>query len=746
MTRRSVFIIAFIVATGAISLPVASVQADTFVVNSTADEVDAVIGNGVCATAGGTCTLRAAIQEANALPGPHQIDLPAGVFRITRPGADDTAVLGDLDITPQLTINGAGRDQTIIDGMGLDRVFHAVTGATLTIRDLTIQNGTTAVMGGGICHPGPGSVLTLARVRIAGCSSGGGGAVYHGPGDATIADCVFENNSATGSGGALFFGGSGALTILDTSFTANVASGTGGGVYYTGAAAVTMSGSTFVDCGGTAGGAAYVNSNAPLVVTDCSFESCFASNEGGAFYASGAPGLNPVLARCVFRGNDATGNGGALYLSGPSDIHLAACLIEDSRSGAAGGGLYYAGGGATTLEQCDFFANQAMGGSGGGFYGSFPGAFAAVDCRFVENTTSGSGGGVRLNGRSSNTVTGCYFADNKAFNSQGGGFCDTGGGPAGYTNTTFARNTAVSGAAFAAGGGLYSSIGSAVTLIGCTLSGNEASGAAAEGGGMFCSGPSAALTNTTFSSNVSGFCGGAIYAATGGTTITNLTFFGNAAASGGAAIWRAGPTFVQNTIIGHGLAGGSCGGAPIISGGHNIDQDGGCGFAAAGDLNGVDPRLGPLQNNGGPTQTHALLGGSPAINAGDLSLCWGTDQRGLPRAVGGTGCDIGAFEVVSDCNNNGQDDTAEVVSGATADCNHNGIPDSCDIAVGLSQDCDGNSVPDSCQVDSNGNGVIDACEPGPQPSAGPCGVCGMGVGMMMPFVLLGMAWMKRRTR
>jgi hypothetical protein len=283
------------------------------------------------------------------------------------------------------------------------------------------------------------------------------------------------------------------------------------------------------------------------------------------------------------------------------------------------------------------------------------------------------------------------------------------------------------------------------------------------------SGPSASLVNTTFSSNVSGLEGGAIYAFPGATTITNVTFFETAAAGGGAAIWQAGgPLTVQNTIIGHSLAGSSCGGGVITSGGHNIDQDGTCGFAAAGDLNGVDPLLGPLQNNGGPTQTHALLGGSPAINPGGAGVCPVTDQRGLPRVT----CDIGAFEFISDCNHNGLDDIAEIAAGVTTDCNHNGIPDNCE-----SPDTDGDGIWDICdtctdtdgdgfgdpgfpantcptdncpttpnpdQADSNNDGVGDACTGAPAGSS--CGVCGLGVGMMIPLTLLGLGWMKRRGR
>src|SRR5262249_45355762 len=98
--------------------------AATFVVNSTLDAVDAVPGDGICATAGGVCTLRAAIQEANALSGSDVITLPAGIYRLTIPGSnEENSATGDLNVSTVITINGAGAATTVIDGNGLDRVF-----------------------------------------------------------------------------------------------------------------------------------------------------------------------------------------------------------------------------------------------------------------------------------------------------------------------------------------------------------------------------------------------------------------------------------------------------------------------------------------------------------------------------------------------------------------------------------------------------------------------------------------------
>src|SRR5438874_2252898 len=110
---------------------VASASAATFTVNSSVDAVDAIPGDGICETVrgNGVCTLRAAIQETNALTGPNEIVLPSGTYTITIPGRFEgfgiyRSAIGQFDITNDLTINGAGASTTIIDGNNLDRVFH----------------------------------------------------------------------------------------------------------------------------------------------------------------------------------------------------------------------------------------------------------------------------------------------------------------------------------------------------------------------------------------------------------------------------------------------------------------------------------------------------------------------------------------------------------------------------------------------------------------------------------------------
>jgi CSLREA domain-containing protein len=120
-----------------------AVSAGPFNVNSTSDHVDLSPGNGVCQDSTGQCSLRAAVMEANALPGADTIVLPSGTFNVQLPGNnEDAGLTGDLDLTGTLTLRGAGSGLTIVDAALLhDRVFDVLTGAQVSLSDLTIQHG-----------------------------------------------------------------------------------------------------------------------------------------------------------------------------------------------------------------------------------------------------------------------------------------------------------------------------------------------------------------------------------------------------------------------------------------------------------------------------------------------------------------------------------------------------------------------------------------------------------------------------
>lgn len=215
-------------------------------------------------------------------------------------------------------------------------------------------------------------------------------------------------------------------------------------------------------------------------------------------------------------------------------------------------------------------------------------------------------------------------------------------------NTTLSKNTAEAGGAICNGGLL--------TIENSTFTENKAR--SHRGGGIFNYG-TLVISNSTFSGNAAPGAGGAIHNGTllGGKGIlfvSNSTISGNSAQptyGGGIYNLNGAAATIQNSIVSNN-AGGNCRGT-ITSKGHNLSGDDSCTFSSTGDLNNTDPKLGPLQNNGGPTQTMALEPQSPSIDAGNPNGCTDgrghaltTDQRGEPRpdAEDSRGCDIGAYE------------------------------------------------------------------------------------------------------
>jgi beta-glucanase (GH16 family) len=203
-------------------------------------------------------------------------------------------------------------------------------------------------------------------------------------------------------------------------------------------------------------------------------------------------------------------------------------------------------------------------------------------------------------------------------------------------------------------GGIYGFFGSTINITRSTVSDNAALVDVA--GGLRSLG-NATIVNSTFSGNVStAWHGGGIFHTDGQLTVTNSTFSGNVAPGGTASGILvatfgapANATLTNNVLEGLGgafacaIEGG--GAATITSGGHNVISDGSCNPNGTTDLSSTDALLGPLADNGGPTLTHALLSGSPAIDHADATACPPTDQRGIVRPQG-AGCDSGSFEFV----------------------------------------------------------------------------------------------------
>jgi CSLREA domain-containing protein len=551
----------------------------TFVVNDNGDAADLNIGNGSCdtnAAAGDQCTLRAAIQEANAIFGNDTITF------ILAPGSTITLNAALPDIFGNLTITGPGSSQLTVTrstagGTPEFRIF-STNNVTVGISGLTITNGKTP-------NGDPGAT--------SGGSAPHGGGIWQSNGALTLTDVVItgnrSGNGGEGTGGSNSFGGWG---------------GFGAGLYSAGT----------------------------LTMTNCVVSNNTTGTGGTGGYSGGG------------------GYGGGLQV-GPGSVTLTNVIVTGNRTGDGGMGINaglssgnsgYGGGissDATPLNMTNVtISNNVIGdvvrgnaGSGGGIM-IFSGTATLTNSTVSGNLTgngsgflaqSGPGGGIA--NVATLTVNGSTINDNATGNSDQ------------YSGTT--------------GGGIYSTF--KLTLVNSTISGNR----------------------TGSGSSSSGQGAGIFSAAT--VSMTDCTVTGNTAFSSiGSGMYGYNNNIkVRNSIIAGNIGVGDCDVAGTFqSQGHNLigKSDGSNGFTngSNGDQVGststtpLAPLLGPLATNGGRTLTHALLDGSPALDAGDDCVTQpahcgdsnisqlSTDQRGsgFSRIVDGPDADttatvdIGAYE------------------------------------------------------------------------------------------------------
>ncbi len=329
-------------------------------------------------------------------------------------------------------------------------------------------------------------------------------------------------------------------------------------------------------------------------------------NSSGVFEISS--GFTVVISGVEIRGGwDATGAGGGILNRGTltlTDSAVTNCLA------LFGGGLYNEG--TMTL------INDTIGGNN-------------TDPANTKPATAGYGGGIYSKGGPL-SLTNTIITGNNAY--VGGGINTFAGGTLAITDSTIQWNHAALN-----GGGINTEAGAGqMTISGSTIIFNSSD---SNGGGLYLS-TTSSMTNDTILGNFATLNGGAIYNYSGSATLTNATVNQNQnnAPQSGAVFRESGAVSVRNTILDNSF---NCRGG-ITSLGHNIDSSNTCGFTGPGDLVNTNPRLGVIGDNGGPTQTEALLEGSPAINAADPEIYPPTDQRGVTRPQG-SGPDIGAYEV-----------------------------------------------------------------------------------------------------
>jgi hypothetical protein len=359
------------------------------------------------------------------------------------------------------------------------------------------------------------------------------------------------------------------------------------------------------------------------------------------------PGVTLILIELtVTEGNASIGGG--VFVENYATLTVNNSIISDNSGGGIGNG------GVLVVNNSSFSSNSAAGG-----IDNWRGMVTVTHTTFSDNSASG----IR-NSWGAMTVRNSTFSGNRG-DCDGGGILNYGGKLA-VSSSTFSENSASDGCA---GGGIFNYDFGTVTVDHSTFAGNSAAGGGAIGnwrgmmtvtnstfsrnsasnGGAISNDPESTLTvsNSTFSGNSANSSGGGIFNYVFGTaTVSNSTLSGNSAAAGGGTYNAGGMLTLKNTIVANSPSGGNCYG-PITDGGGNLSYP----DITCPGIN-ADPLLGPLQDNGGPTETMALGEGSAALDAADDAICAAPpvnnlDQRGVTRPQG-TQCDIGAVEQVQE--------------------------------------------------------------------------------------------------
>jgi hypothetical protein len=584
---------------------------------------DGVLGSG---------SLRDAVLQFNAGTDDDTIQLLSGTYALTivnTLGHHETAGLkGDLNITNtshRLIVQGAGssgENATIIDASQLqDRAFQVVNpGTQVAFQDLVIRGGLAQDDG--------------SDGALAGTTDALGGGLLNNGGTVTLDHVVVQNNRAQGgdanllsrpgynaSGGGIY-SVAGALTLAGATLANNQVGGGRGGDH---------NGFNYAGNGGAGSGGGLYATGGSLDIS----ESTIASNHAtGGRGGDGFATTTPFGSVFYYGGTGGAGQGAGLYVSG-SALTLAASTLANNQATGGVPGLY---------------GGDAGDGVGGGLYNV--GTLTVMGSTLSGNSAGGAarygGGGIYNNGTL--TVSESIMSGNSAL--QGGGGIHNERGALMVSNSTLSGNSAREG------GGIYNF--GTLTVSNSTLSGNSAS---YDGGGIVNQFGTLTVNNSTLSGNSASRVGGGIYNyGTLPVTLTNVTLTANRANTGGGSFHGGGLSVaygspvLHNTLIAGNFRGATgttrddVYGALNLGGDYNLIGDGtgmtGLSNGVNGNLVGsaaapIDPLLGPLQDNGGPTQTHALLARSPALNAGDPAQLGVADQRGVARAGG---VNIGAYQ------------------------------------------------------------------------------------------------------
>lgn len=541
----------------------------------------------VCATGCDFSSIQAAINAA--VPG-DTINLSGETF--TEP----------FTLDRNLTIEGAGAQATILQaatapGIANSRVVTITAGVTATITGVTIRYGNISGgypegYGSGIFNLG---ALTLDHSDVISNSASYGGGIFTTKALTLTNSAIISNTAKQGAG---IYNNSGInnynfMNVSNSTFEGNTSDTVGGGIYNYNYTRLDVSDSTFRNNRAQDGGG-IVNWRGVMTVTNSTFDSNTAA----------APGVAPV-------------------------------------DGDEGGAIWnYDGFSLATIVDSSFYNNDAF--YGGAICNKNGADMIIVGSEFRFNGNVQSGGAINnKNPGSIVTISESLFSENLA--SHGGGISNYDYGRLIITDTTFSGNHVVGW-----GGGINNGSYAKSSIVRTTFDSNRAH----YGGAISCkTGVEFEIANSTFSGNIAYTSGGALFLDNVSRgTATNVTIYGNSAddKGGGVYVHDYSGLDLSSSIIAGSLMGRDCYDetyAPVNDLGYNLIEDGTCLTESTSFTD--NPQLGPLQDNGGSAHTHALLEDSPAIDAIPTGLCGVTeDQRGIKRPSG-SGCDIGAYELIS---------------------------------------------------------------------------------------------------
>lgn len=504
-----------------------------------------------------------------------------------------------------------------------------------TAPNIQSQNAALVVIDGGQFISNTGTVIVTNGGQIAVSNSqflensNGTSAMMALYGAASFNATDFISNT---SGGAIYSTNS--LQVSNSKFTGNRSTGYASSIYLYGygySPALTLTNSSFIS-NTASGGAIYNYYGGTAYITNTSFISNTSNNSAGALYLD-YPGVVQVLSS-TFQ----SGTGGGIYTNGQSNP----LIISDSNFISNTSAFSTAGvsAGTITVTHSNFIGNISSSGTGG-LYASRQ---AYISGSTFINNVGTSAGAMNLTsggfGPFYDVVANTVVKDNISKANGGGGIrADQ---HLTLIDSEISGNTAQGNNS---GGGLYFWSSYPLTLTRSLFYNNIVTGTNGTGGGIYLTGGSASISNTTIYSNTAGD-GGGIYSNGSSLTLTNDTIISNTATTanntgGNIRNGAMAPVNLRNTI----MAGGSqrnCFGS-LSSLGHNLSSDASCVIAATGDLTNTNPQLGAFQNNGGLTYSFMPQSSSPAVNAGDNTGCPADDQRGVARPYG-MACDIGAIE------------------------------------------------------------------------------------------------------